>query len=210
MSKVTATLSEREKAIQLFETFLSDMPEISINTAHSDAPSGININDNEEVTAYLQYSFSQFLDSIATPDTPATTPSVQNHTKVLLTLDESGYPINAFSDGEGELELLIWDSDDDGIVDQLLPMPDGSSGVLTNLYTHKNPQAIEWASAIMDVNLCNFEFDRTTIELLSDTEIKIEQTGAFPVTKIIQAPADNAINMLHAIKQEFRHIHGQH
>ena len=69
MSNVIATHSELDKATQLFDDFLAGMPEISINTAHTDAPNSININDNEEVQAYLKYSFSQYLDSITQPDT---------------------------------------------------------------------------------------------------------------------------------------------
>ncbi|MEG3695081.1 hypothetical protein V5098_18310 [Vibrio coralliirubri] len=207
MSKVIATHSELDKATQLFDDFLAGMPEISINTAHTDAPNSININDNEEVQAYLKYSFSQYLDSITQPDTQHE-PELKPHTQVLLTLDESGYPITAVTDGDSELEILIWDDDYDGIVDHVLPKPDGGCGILTNQYTTKDVVAIEWASAIMDVNLNGFEFECTTISLLSENEIKIEQTGAAPKTEIIHASSENAINMLHAIEQEFKYIHG--
>ena len=110
MSKVIATHSELDKATQLFDDFLAGMPEISINTAHTDAPNSININDNEEVQAYIKYSFSQYLDSITQPATQHEL-ELKPHTQLLLTLDESGYPITAVHDGERELGIANWDND---------------------------------------------------------------------------------------------------
>ncbi|WP_264877525.1 hypothetical protein [Vibrio agarivorans] len=210
MTLTKATPAELELASKIFEDFISNMPELSLNTLHKGAPSGININDNEEVVAYLTYAFSQYLESIESVQQEEEIPESNHtpHTKLLLTLDESGYPVSAISNGSSELEILIWDSDYDGIVDHVLPMPNGNCGVLTNLFASTNPDEIEWASAIFDLNLNNYRFEDTTISLLSEDEIKIEQKGTQPITEIIHCPAENAINMLHALKQEFKYLHG--